>query len=156
MVDEASHSDAMTTTRTEQRVPATPDDHSPGRLRGLVTTGLVATAVAVVATTVTAALGRAAGVDLELPDGGETLPLSGIAVMTGVFSIVGIGIAAALLRWSAHPAERFVRVAIALTAISLIPPFPTGANAATVTTLLLLHLVAAAVMIPALARRLRG
>lgn len=134
----------------------TRDDHSIGRLRGLVATGLVAAVVAMAATTVAAALGRAVGVDFELPDGGATMPLSGIAVMTGVFSVIGIGIAAALRRWSARPAERFLRVAIALTAISLVPPVLTGANAATVTTLCLLHLVAAAVMIPALARRLRG
>lgn len=134
----------------------TRDGSYSARLRGLVATGLVATTVAVVATTVTAALGSAVGVDFELPDGGEAMPLSGISLLTGILSVVGIGIAAAILRWSARPARLFVRAALTLTAISLVPPFLTDANAATITSLVLLHLVAAAVMIPALARRLRG
>jgi hypothetical protein len=45
---------------------------------------------------------------------------------------------------------------VSLTAVSLIPPFVSGAGAATVTALLGLHLVAAAVMIPTLARSLRA
>ncbi len=102
-----------------------------------------------------AALARAAGVDFEVPEGGETIPLSGFAVVTGFFSLVGVVLAAALLRWSAHPAERFVQAAVSLTAISLVPPLLSGAAAATIAALVVLHLVAAAVMIPALARGLR-
>ena len=75
--------------------------------------------------------------------------------MTGVFSVVGVVIAVALVRWSARPAERFVWTAVSLTAISLIPPLLSGANTATTTALVGLHLVAATVMIPTLARSLR-
>lgn len=125
------------------------------RFRGLVVTGFIATLAAMVATTLAAALAHAVGVDFEVPDGGETIPLAGFAVVTGVFSVVGIVIAVALLRWSARPAERFVWTAVSLTAISLVPPFLAGANAATITALLGLHLVPAAVMIPTLARSLR-
>ncbi|MEU5991068.1 DUF6069 family protein [Spirillospora sp. NPDC047418] len=125
------------------------------RLRGLVGSGLVAALAAVTATTLAAALARAAGVDFEIPDGGETIPLGGFAVVTGFFSVVGIVIAAALLRWSARPAARFVWTAVPLTAISLVPPLLSGAGTAAVTTLLALHLVPAAVMIPTLARSLR-
>jgi Family of unknown function (DUF6069) len=75
--------------------------------------------------------------------------------VTGVLSVVGIVIAAALLRWSARPAERFVWTAVSLTAISLVPPLLSGANTATTTALLGLHLVPATVMIPTLARSLR-
>ena len=124
------------------------------RLRGLVVTGLVATLAAMVATTLVAALARAVGVDFEVPDGGETIPVSGIAVVTGFFSVVGVVIAAALLRWSARPAERFVWTAVSLTAISLVPPLLSGADAATTAALVVLHLVAATVMIPTLARSL--
>ncbi|MER7333606.1 MULTISPECIES: DUF6069 family protein [unclassified Micromonospora] len=102
-----------------------------------------------------AALAQAAGVDFEVPDGDETIPLSGFAVVTGLFSVVGIVIAVALLRWSARPAERFVWTAVSLTAISLVPPLLSGANTATTTALLGLHLVPATVMIPTLARSLR-
>ena len=125
------------------------------RLRGLAVTGFIATLAAVVATTLAAALAQAVGVDFEIPDGGETIPLSGFAVVTGLFSVVGVVIAAALLRWSARPAKRFVRTAVTLTAISLIPPLLSGADTATTTALVALHLVAATVMIPALARSLR-
>ncbi|WP_197353976.1 DUF6069 family protein [Streptomyces bathyalis] len=125
------------------------------RLRGLVGTGLMATLAAVVATTLAAALAQAAGVGFEIPDGGERIPLPGFAVVTGACSVVGIVIAAALLRWSSRPADRFVRTAVSLTAISLAPPLLTGANTVTTTALLGLHLVPAAVMIPTLTRSLR-
>jgi len=69
---------------------------------------------------------------------------------------VGVVIAVALLRWSARPAERFVWTAGSLTALSLVPPLLAGADAATAVVLLVLHLVAAAVVIPTLARSLRG
>jgi hypothetical protein len=126
------------------------------RFRGLAVTGFLATLAAMAATTLAAALAQAVGVDFEVPDGGETIPLSGFAVVTGFFSVVGIVIAGALLRWSARPAERFVWTAVLLTAISLIPPFLSGANMATTTALLGLHLVAATVMIPTLARSLHA
>ena len=125
------------------------------RLRGLAGTGFIATLAAMVATTLAAALARAVGVDFEVPDGGETIPLSGFAVVTGFFSVVGSVIAVALLRWSAHPAERFVWTAVSLTAISLVPPLLSGANTATITALIGLHLVAASVMIPTVSRSLR-
>ena len=125
------------------------------RLRGLAGTGFLATLAAMLATTLVAASARAIGVDFEVGNGGETIPLSGFAVVTGFFSVAGIVIAAALLHWSARPAERFVWTAVSLTAISLVPPFLAAANTATTTALVGLHLVAATVMIPALARSLR-
>ncbi len=126
------------------------------RLRGLAGTGLVATLTAMAATTLAAALAKVVGVDFEVPDGGETIPLPGFAVVTGFFSAVGVVVALALLRWSARPAERFVWTAVSLTVISLVPPFLSGANIATIAALLVLHLVAAAVMIPILVRSLRS
>jgi hypothetical protein len=122
---------------------------------GLARTGFTATLAAMVATTLAAALARAVGVDFEVPDGGERIPLPGFAVMTGVFSVVGVAIAAGLLRWSARPAERFVGTTVSLTALSLVAPLLSQADPATVVTLLGLHLVAATVMIPTLARTLR-
>jgi hypothetical protein len=125
------------------------------RFGRLARTGLVATLAAMTATTAGAALAYAAGVDFEVPAGGEAIPLPGFAFMTGVFSLAGVVIAAVLLRWSARPAERFVQTTVTLTALSLVPPALSGGSAATVGSLLALHLVPAAVMIPALARCLR-
>jgi hypothetical protein len=90
-----------------------------------------------------------------MPDGGESVPLMGFAQLTFVFSAIGVGIAAAVRRWSSRPATVFLRIAVTLTAISLVPPFLVDANAGTVVALLGLHLAAAAVVIPVLTRRLR-
>ena len=135
--------------------PASGQTSHTHRLRWLVVTGFIAVLAAMEATTLAAALAQAVGVDFEVPDGGETIPLAGFAVVTGVFSVVGIVIAAALLRWSTRPAERFVWTAVSLTAISLVLPLLSGANTAATAALLGLHLVAATVMIPTLARSLR-
>jgi hypothetical protein len=121
--------------------------------RGLAVTGVLAIPVAMVVTTLAAALARAAGVDFAV-SGGETIPLTGFAVMTGFFSLVGLVLAVALRRWSAHPDKRFVWTAWSLTAVSLVPPLLAAADAATAVALIGLHLVAALVMIPALARSL--
>ena len=140
---------------TEVAAPA------PGRtghahpLRTLAVTGLIATVAAMVATALAAALARGVGVDFEIPEGGDTIPVTGVAAVTGFFSLVGTVIAAALLRWSARPAERFLWTAVSLTVVSLVPPFLSGADAATTAALIGLHLVAATVMIPTLTRSLR-
>ncbi len=63
--------------------PASGQTSHTHRLRGLAGTGFIATLAAMVATTLTAALAQAVGVDFEVPDGGETIPLSGFAVVTG-------------------------------------------------------------------------
>jgi len=135
--------------------PASDQISHTHRLRGPAVAGSIATLAAMVATTLAAALAQAVGADFEVPEGGETIPVSEVAVVTGFFSLVGIVIAVALLRWSARPAERFVQTAATLTVISLVPPLLSAANTATTAALLGLHLVAAAVMIPILARSLR-
>ncbi len=124
-------------------------------LRQVALTGLLATLGAMVATTLAAAMEQAAGVDLEVSGSSETIPLSGIAVVTGFFSVVGTLVALALLRWSARPAERFVWTAVWLTVISWVPPLLAAASTAVGIALIGLHVVAAAVMVPALARVLR-
>lgn len=124
------------------------------RLSGVVRTGLLAALAAVVATTAAAALATAIGVELEVPADGETIPLSGIAFVTGVFSLAGVLIADEMLRWSVRPREHFVWATLVLTALSLVPPWVVGAAGTTSVALVGLHLVAAAVMIPSLARSL--
>ncbi|GEK22666.1 DUF6069 family protein [Cellulomonas xylanilytica] len=124
-------------------------------VRRLVLTGLLATLVAMVATTLVAALAQALGVDFMVSGSDEAIPLAGFATVTGLFSVLGVVLAAVLLRWSAHPATRLVQTAVTLTAVSLVPPLLLGDGAATSVALVVLHLVAAAVMIPALARSLR-
>lgn len=122
----------------------------------LARTGLLAALAAVVVTTLVAAVERGIGASFEVPKGGETIPLSGIAFVTGVFSLVGVVIAAALLRLSSRPAELFVRTTVVLTAVSLVPPWLVGAAASTAVALVVLHLVAAAVMVPGVTWSLRS
>ncbi len=155
----AAEMDSMhSSTEAGVEVAPTParSPRSARRLRGLVGTGCLATLGAMVTTTLVAAAAGAAGVDFEVPAGGESIPVPGIAVVTGFFSVIGVAIAAALLRWSVHPPERFRWVAVSLTAISLVPPLLAGADTATTVTLIGLHLAAASVMIPTLVRALRA
>lgn len=124
------------------------------RSQRLLLPGLAAAAIAAVAVTAVAALATAVGVDFELPDGGESIPLPGFTQLTFTFGVVGILVALAIRRWASRPARAWVRTAVALTALSLVPPFLVGADPATVCTLVLAHLVAAAIVIPVIARRL--
>lgn len=125
------------------------------RGRRLAVTGLGAAVAAAALNAVVAGLARAAGVDLEVT-GGEAIPVSGIAFVTVVFSVLGVLIAAALSRWSDSPVQWWLRTTVVLTAVSLVPPFLAAADAGTAATLLALHLLAAAVVVPVVARTLRS
>lgn len=68
---------------------------------------------------------------------------------------VGVLLAKALQRWSARPARTFVAATVVMTALSVVPDFSTsGITTASRLVLALTHLVAAAIVIPAVARRL--
>ena len=118
----------------------------------LVATGLGATAVAATATMVTAVAGRAAGISLDVS--GAPIPVSGFAVMTTLCSVVGLVLAMVLARFARAPRRVFVRTTVALTVLSLVPDVLADATPATRGLLMLTHLVAAAIVIPAIARRL--
>jgi hypothetical protein len=121
--------------------------------RRLVLPGIAAAAAATVAVVTVAAIASSAGVALGA--GGESIPLAGFATVTAFFSLVGIVLAAALRRWASRPRRTFVQVTATLTALSLVPPFLIHADAASVAVLLVLHLIAAAIVVPTLASRLR-
>jgi di/tricarboxylate transporter len=131
----------MTTTAVPVRSPLS-----------LLLPGIAATAVACVATAAVAAAGHAAGISLDMA--GEPIPVAGFAVLTAVFSLVGLGIATLLCRFARHPRAAFVRVTVALTVLSLVPDAVADAATSTKALLMLTHLVAAAIVIPVVARRL--
>ncbi|GAA3918604.1 DUF6069 family protein [Actinoplanes auranticolor] len=114
--------------------------------------GLAATAAAGAATMIVAAAGEAAGISLDVS--GAPIPVSGFGVLTAVFSVVGLVLAAVLSRTARHPRRAFVRTTVILTALSLVPDVIVDAAPATKALLMLTHLVAAAIVIPAVARRL--
>jgi hypothetical protein len=118
----------------------------------LVTGGLTATAIATAATSAVAAAGEFAGISLAV--GGAPIPVSGFAVLTAIFSVVGLVLALVLARLARRPRTAFVRTTIVLTALSLVPDVLADASTATKALLMLTHVVAAAIVIPAIARRL--
>jgi uncharacterized protein DUF6069 len=120
--------------------------------RHLLRTGIVAGLVASAATATTAALAHAAGVSLAV--GGEAIPVLGFAQITFVMTLVGVAIAAVLSRKTQHPARTFVRTTVALTLVSFLPDVFADAAASTRLVLMLTHVVAAAIVVPALASRL--
>ena len=111
---------------------------------------LASGAVGAVAATAVAAAADAAGVPLAID--GETIPLLGFAQMTLVGAVLGGLLAAALNRTSAQPRRWFVRVALVLTALSCVPSVALPPDAATRVALVATHVVAAAIIVPALAR----
>ena len=115
-------------------------------------TGLRAGAIAAVATTAIAAVADAAGVSLAVD--GEAIPLLGFAQMTLLGAVIGIVLAKCLARWASHPSATFVRATVAFTAVSVVPDLTMGFDAASAATLILTHVVAAAIVIPRLAERL--
>ncbi len=77
----------------------------------------------------------------------------GFAQLTVVGAALGL-----LLAWlagrAAHPRRVFVRTTVALTALSVVPDLTLSFDAASRAVLVLTHVVAAAIVVPVLARRL--
>ncbi|BDH55822.1 DUF6069 family protein [Tsukamurella sp. PLM1] len=115
--------------------------------------GVAAAVVASVTTTAIAAVASAAGVTFAGPDG-SAIPLLGFAELTMVFSLIAVGIAAVLARRARHPRSTFVRTCVTLLVLSFVPDVTFGFDAASAAVLILTHVVAAAIVVPALARRL--
>lgn len=122
------------------------------RTGSLTRTGVAAAVLASGATTAVAAAGHAAGISLDV--GGAPIPVLGFAVLTAVFSLVGLVLAAVLSRTARRPRSTFIRTTVVLTVFSLVPDVIADATSVTKALLMLTHLVAAAIVIPAVARRL--
>jgi peptidoglycan/LPS O-acetylase OafA/YrhL len=115
--------------------------------------GVAAAVVASVATTVLAAVASAAGVSFA-DSTGAGIPIAGFAELTLVFSLIGVGIAAVMARKARRPRPTFVRTAVALTALSFVPDLTFGFDTGSAATLITLHTVAAAIVVPTLAGQL--
>jgi len=136
----------MTTTTPAVTVPAATS------VRSMLLIGIAVTATAAVATSAVAAAGSAFGISLDVY--GAPIPVNGFATLTVLFSLVGVVLAAALRRFARHPRRAFLRTTVALTALSLVPDVIADAATGTKILLMLTHLVAAAIVVPAVARRL--
>ncbi|MFE9206606.1 DUF6069 family protein [Micromonospora sp. NPDC007230] len=141
-----------TTTQVPTRVA--PNAPAPATKRQPVwKQGVAAAVVASVTTTVLAAVASAAGISFA-DSTGASIPIAGFAQLTLVFSLVGVGIAAVMARKVRRPRRTFVRTAVALTALSVVPDLTFGFDAGSAATLITLHIVAAAIVVPTLAGRL--
>lgn len=125
----------------------------PAASPSVLTRGLAAAAAAAVTTTTLAAIASAAGVSFA-DKTGASIPIAGFAMLTAVFSLIGVGLAAVLARTVRRPRTIFVRTTVVLTALSLVPDLVSGFGVASAVSLMALHLIAAAIVIPALASRL--
>ena len=120
--------------------------------RQLRRSGAVAGVAAAVATTGVAIAADAIGVPIKIA--GESIPTAGFAQLTLFFTAVGVVMASVMARRSAHARDTFVKTTLALTALSFVPDVLADAQTATKLTLVLTHVVAAAIVIPSLASRL--
>jgi hypothetical protein len=116
-------------------------------MRALVRSGAVAGAVAAVCTTAVAAIASVADVSLEVD--GTAVPIPAFAWWTLVGTAVGV-VLARLLR----ERRRFVVVTAIAVGLSLVPAIAAPDNTATKAVLVGCHLLAAAIIVPTLGRRL--
>ncbi len=147
----------MTTTLSTRTTDTTTTTRAPFGKLLLVSLG--ATVAAGVATEAWVGIMRATGVDLRIgdpfgdPDSAMALPVGACATSIVMCMVLGTALAV-LLNWKAkRPAYTYVVVASALTFVSLGAPLVSaGASAGTKFTLIVAHLIAAAVIVPVVAR----
>ena len=97
---------------------------------------------------------RARGRRVARQSRGKAIPLLGFAQMTFVAAMIGTLLAVVLShRRATRPHHTFVVTTLVLTALSIVPDVLADAAASTRLTLALTHVVAAAIVIPALAFR---
>ena len=120
----------------------------------LLKAGVAAGAVAAVATTTVAVVAHAAGVSFA-DSTGESIPWFAFAQLTFLCALLGVALAAGVRRRASQPRRTFTRVAWTLAAVSCVAPTLIGRSVAGTATLVVDHLVAAAIVVPALASRLR-
>lgn len=141
----------MTATATLANTSTRPASSASSN-RQLRRSGAVAGVIAAAATVGVAGAADAMGVPIEI--GGESIPLLGFAQLTLVATVIGVVMASVMARRAVHAHRSFVVTTLALTGLSFVPEVLADAQTATKLTLILTHVVAAAIVIPALASRL--
>ena len=144
---------------TATTVPTTRAARAIDTIRPLWLVGLVAGLLGSAAAIVVALAAKALDVPMLVAesDTADTMqvPASGYLLFVMASTAVGVVLAYALARWAKHPARTFVIVGVVLTALSMGLPITTHqASTATRLVLGLTHVVAAAIIIPAIAHQL--
>jgi hypothetical protein len=148
----------ITMSATAGTLTATPT-HTFATARSTWRVGITASVVAAIATQLFVVLAHALGVSLKVGAPGanhaEEIPMLAFAQWALIWSLVGTGLAVAFSRWARRPAHTFTVTAIVLTVVSFAAPVTaTHTGLATKLVLAASHVVAAAIVIPALARQL--
>ncbi|MGH3352558.1 MAG: DUF6069 family protein [Nocardioides sp.] len=136
-----------TITTTQQYATARPTARKAVWLHGVA-----ATVAASAVVTGLAVAASAAGVNFETADG--PIPVLGFAQLTAFFSLIGVAMAAVMARVARRPRRTFVVTTVVLTVASLVPDATFGFDVPSAVTLMVLHVVAAAIVVPVLARRM--
>jgi FtsH-binding integral membrane protein len=148
---------SATTPQTQARTESPTPGFLPTRPVWLV--GVLATLAGAVVTEAFALVARAAGVPMEAAGPGAKeaaeIPAGGFGSGVVFWSVAGIVLAVVFARFAERPARTFTVTTVVLTALSLAGPV-VAPHTATSTQIVLAasHVVAAAVIIPLLARRL--
>ncbi len=140
----------MTTTTSPRTIPAA----SATAGRSIWRTASTAGVVAAVATTAIGGIAKAADVPLVL--GELEVQVPAFAMFTLIGAAIGGLLATQLHKRAGQPRRTFLITTVVLTVLSFVPDLTAEATTATKLTLVGAHLVAAAVIIPALASRLSG
>jgi hypothetical protein len=148
---EATHRLPAITTRRNPMTTITAPTTTQSRTTPLWKTGAGAGVVAAATTAVAAIV---AGIDVPLEIDREQIPLASFAQLTLFFTAIGVALAKALSRWAAKPQHTFIVTTVVLTALSIAPDLTVSATTATRVVLIATHLVAAAIVVPAVARTL--
>jgi hypothetical protein len=148
---------SVTTSTRTIRTTATPSTRRFARTP-VSLVGLGAVVGGSVVTEIFGAVAHAAGVEMVAGSPGATAAQVGPGDYTGgvvFFGLFGVVLACALARWARSPRRTWTVTAWLLTALSLTGPvLAVGATASTHVTLVLSHVVAAAVVVPIVAARL--
>jgi hypothetical protein len=135
-------------------ITSTSPDVTGGRVRSrlastLPRATLLFGVLAATVTTAAAAVLRAGGVPLSVHG---KIPLASFAQITFVAAVIGGVLIAVVNRRSSAPRRRFFQASIGLAALSLLAPAAFADTASSKIALVGLHLVAAAIIVPLLAR----
>jgi len=130
--------------------PGTTAAHAASRLtRTLPRATASAGVLAAAATTASAAVLRTAGIPLAAHG---KIQLAAFAQLTLIAAVIGGVLLAVLIRRSSAPRQRFVQITAGLTALSCAIPAAFADTIASKAALAALHLLAAAIIVPVLAR----
>jgi hypothetical protein len=121
--------------------------------------GAIATILGAVVTEAFSLVARAIDVPMFAADPGadaaKEIPVGGFGMAVVMWAGLGAVLAVVLARRAKRPARTFAVTTVALTALSLLGPIlATHTTTATKTVLFVAHLIAAAVVIPPITRRL--